>query len=330
MPDDALPAATCDVKAQVLAAIEEETNAFRAGDFDRWCDAWLHDDRTTETYASHEFGLNVIRGWDAVRANMANVFENDLRCKFGERGYDKSNLSISVDNNTSWVSFDQRWWHPDGENYDDNFETRILERHDGRWKIVFLSVTSARATFASPGRIGVDGDRRIVWQTPGTAEALKAHPGLTISHGRLRARRPDWDRTLGDVLDQAARYHGFFEARDFAARTGRPFRCPVVLGEDETGSVITFIITVRDGVTYVDTDPAGEISARLAMAEAVFGLSGAQTRLAHEIVAGRGLTTAAEALDVSINTARTQLGRIYDKTGVNSQTALVRLLLSVG
>ncbi|MEO1239351.1 MAG: nuclear transport factor 2 family protein [Pseudomonadota bacterium] len=330
MQDNARLRTDCELEAQVLAAIEEETNAFRAGDFDRWCNAWLHSPRTVEAYASHEFGLNVIRGWDAVRANMAQVFKNDLRCKPGERGFDISNLEICVDATTAWAVYDQRWWNPDGETYEDNFETRILELHDNAWKIVMSSVISARATFSPPGRIGVDADRHVIWQGPGAADALKTHPGLTISHGKLRGRRLDWDRALGEVLEQAARYHGFFEARDFAARTGRPFRCPLILGEDEAGSVLTCVVSVRDGVTYIDTDPASEVEARLAMAEAVFGLSAAQTRLAREIVAGRGLTAAATALGVSINTARTQLGRIYDKTGVNSQTALVRLLLSVG
>lgn len=330
MPDDARHPVPDTLKAEVLAAIVEETNAFRAGDFDRWCGAWLHDARTTETYASPEFGLNVIRGWDAVRVNMARVFANDLRCKAGERGYDIRNAEISVEGSTAWAVFDQRWWNPDGETYEDNFETRILERHDGAWKIVVSSVISARATFTPAGRIGVDADRRVIWQAPGAAKALKGHPGLTISHGILRARRPDWDKALGHVLEKASHYHGFFEAHDFAARTGRPFRCPFVLGEDETGSVITAVVTVRDGVTYVDTDPAGEVADRLALAETVFGLSGAQARLAREIIAGHGLTAAATQLGITINTARTQLSRIYDKVGVNSQTALVRVLLSVG
>ena len=330
MPDDVCAPALADDEAAVLAAVEEETLAFRSGDFDRWCAAWLQDPRTTEVFTSHEFGVNVIRGWDAIRANMANVFANDLRCKFGDRGFDKSNLAISIDGNMAWVSFDQRWWHPDGIHYDDNFELRFLECHNGNWKIVLSSVAAARATFTPPGRLGVDAERRVIWQAPGAAQALKNHPGLTISHGTLRGRRPEWDHALGDVLEQAARYHGFFEARDFAARTGRPFRSPVVLGEDDDGSVLTCVVTVRDAITYVDTDPASEVEARLAMAEAVFCLSDAQTRLAREIVAGRGLTEASAQLGISVNTARTQLGRIYDKTGVNSQTALVRLLLSVG
>ncbi|MEL7460606.1 MAG: nuclear transport factor 2 family protein [Pseudomonadota bacterium] len=330
MPDNARRPAPGDIEAQVLAAIEEETEAFRADDFDRWCKTWLHDPRTTEVHASPEFGLQVIRGWDAVRANMANVFENNLRCQAGDRGYDIKKRVVSVDGSTAWVTYDLRWWNPDNESFEDNFETRILECHAGHWKIAYFSVISVRDAFAPPGRIGLDRSRRVVWASPGAEQALKSHPALTLSHGHLRARRPEWDRALGAVLDHAADYHGFYQSRGFAENTGRPFRVPVVLGEDEAGRVMTAIATVRDGVTYIDTDPEADLAQRLTLAQSVFCLSAAQGRLAAEIIGGQSLTAAAETLGVSINTARTQLGRIYDKTGVNSQTALVRLLLSVG
>jgi DNA-binding CsgD family transcriptional regulator len=53
-------------------------------------------------------------------------------------------------------------------------------------------------------------------------------------------------------------------------------------------------------------------------------------RLAALIVEGCDLTRAADQLGISANTARTQLQRMFDKTGVRSQPALVRMLLSVG
>ena len=62
----------------------------------------------------------------------------------------------------------------------------------------------------------------------------------------------------------------------------------------------------------------------------MFGLSAAQQRLAAEIVRGHTLPIAASALGISVNTARTHLNRIFDKTGVHSQAALVRNLYSVG
>ena len=72
------------------------------------------------------------------------------------------------------------------------------------------------------------------------------------------------------------------------------------------------------------------VDRRLSVAQVVFGLSDGQLRIARHIADGEGLKTAAEAQGISVNTARTHLARLYEKTGVSSQTALVRLLLSVG
>ncbi len=55
-----------------------------------------------------------------------------------------------------------------------------------------------------------------------------------------------------------------------------------------------------------------------------------QTRLARLIIDGHDLAAASELLGVCINTLRTQLQRIFDKPGVGSQAALVRVLLSAG
>jgi DNA-binding CsgD family transcriptional regulator len=46
------------------------------------------------------------------------------------------------------------------------------------------------------------------------------------------------------------------------------------------------------------------------------------------IVQGQGLNQAAQHLGVSVNTVRTHLQRMFDRTGAHSQSALVGLLLS--
>jgi DNA-binding CsgD family transcriptional regulator len=68
---------------------------------------------------------------------------------------------------------------------------------------------------------------------------------------------------------------------------------------------------------------------RLETAAVVYGLSPSQVRLAEQIIGGQSLGDAAERLKVSVATTRTQLQRMFDKTGVRSQPALVRALLSV-
>ena len=111
---------------------------------------------------------------------------------------------------------------------------------------------------------------------------------------------------------------------------GRPFHYPVVLGESDEGTVVVFHVSVRDGSTFLLFDGDGSLDRRLAVAQAVFGLSNGQLKVARFIADGVGVKGAAQALGISVNTARTHLARLFEKTGVNSQTALVRLLLSVG
>ena len=87
-------------------------------------------------------------------------------------------------------------------------------------------------------------------------------------------------------------------------------------------------VLLEDGKALVSFDDAETVARRIADAQEVYGLSPAQVRLARLIVDGHDLAAAADLLAVSINTLRTQLQRIFDKTGVRSQAALVRSLLS--
>lgn len=58
----------------------------------------------------------------------------------------------------------------------------------------------------------------------------------------------------------------------------------------------------------------------------VFGVTPAEARLIAQLLDGLTLTAAAEALQVSRNTARAQLSSIFAKTGVNRQAQLVKLV----
>lgn len=86
---------------------------------------------------------------------------------------------------------------------------------------------------------------------------------------------------------------------------------------------------LEDGRAFVAFDDPGAVAQRVADAQAIFGLSPAQVRLAGLILDGCDLAAASDRLGVSVNTLRTQLQRMFDKTGARNQTALVRALLGV-
>jgi DNA-binding CsgD family transcriptional regulator len=210
------------------------------------------------------------------------------------------------------------------------FETRVLERSGGKWRILYASFVLRGHQHIDANRLAVNAKGEIQCAPGEALEKLKSHLGLTISNNKLRGIRPSWDKILQSALEQAGKQHGYFHHYRYMSESGQSFRLPVVLGETDEGSVVVCVLFVRDGLTFVETGSDGDIDARLSVAKSVFGLSEGQMLLAHRIVEGDNLTTASNRLGISKNTARTHLTRIYEKTGINSQTALVRTLLSVG
>lgn len=102
----------------------------------------------------------------------------------------------------------------------------------------------------------------------------------------------------------------------------------VALGQDDTGLAHICWAILRDGKLLITFDDTDQLDRQLASAAEVYGLSETQGRLARQLIEGRDLSFAASAPGISPNTAKTHLQRIYDKTGVRAQPALVRLLLN--
>ena len=314
-------------RAAIIEVIRAETQAFVDLDFEAWSACWLHAERTQSVSVSPSTGLTTIRGWDKIARDMKRVIDGGYGCDMVR--FRQENHQVTIEGDMAWVVFDGWAENGDGRSWT-TFETRILERENGAWAFAYNAFMLERDPGETRHQIAVDDVGRIVGASPESLARLKDHPSLTVSAGRIRARRLDWDKVLQREIKRAGQYHGYFELYRFAAETGGPFQFPVVLGETDAGGLALATISVRNCITYLQIDGDAQLGRRLQLASAVFGLSEGQARLAALIAAGDGLKVAAERLGISINTARTHLTRLYEKTGVNSQTALVRLLLSVG
>jgi DNA-binding CsgD family transcriptional regulator/PAS domain-containing protein len=75
------------------------------------------------------------------------------------------------------------------------------------------------------------------------------------------------------------------------------------------------------------SDPAQKSSALEEIVRSLFDLTPAETHLTFQLANGQTIDEASEELGISRNTARAQLRSIFSKTGVTSQTLLVRLIL---
>lgn len=309
-----------------MAVIARETDTFVVRDFDGWAGCWVQDGRTRLVSASAAFGVTVQDGWEALAGYMRGVFDAQAACEI--LSFQRQNVSITQTGAVAFVSFEGHAVHRGGRR-ERTFETRTLEQGPQGWRILHASFVLSGALEDAGPRVAVDGRGQVLSLSDCAREALADHTGLTLSHGRLRARRRAWDKVLQEGLARAAGLHGFCQHYRFMADHGRQFRLPLVLGETAEGGLAVCMLFVRDGMTFVDLAPGGDFDTRLDLAKAVYGLSDGQIALARHVVGGQSLTAAAKALGISVNTARTHLSRIFDKTGVQSQTALVRTLLSI-
>lgn len=226
----------------------------------------------------------------------------------------------------AWVSYDQI-----GTAADDDFEMagvqhelKILHRIDGTWKIACLVLMQQTVEHATCPLIEVDAEGRILWMNRQAEARLRDHPGLVVAAGRLRARRRDRDAGLRDAMRWAFQELRVHVPPRLASKQARV----VPLGEDDETAPLHCWVVIEDGKVLVSFDDAETVARRIDLAGAVYGLSGAQVRLARLIVDGHDLARSTDILGVSVNTLRTHLQRMFDRTGARSQAALMRVLLS--
>ncbi|RXT30569.1 DUF4440 domain-containing protein [Rhizobium leguminosarum] len=309
-------------KAAILAVIRSETEAWLQRDFDALASHWVQSPQTRrmEYYAS--LGTRVDEGWDAIAARLKRIVERFPQKRAFSEHVRWQKVNVIVAENMGWVTYDQTGI--DGGD-DLKRELKILHRVDGVWKIGCVVMMEGSIEQSNFPLIEIDADTRILWTNRLAQERIRGHQGLAVAAGRLRARRREHDPALREAVRLA-----FRELQGQTRLTLSPKQAwAVSLGEDAAGVPMHCWVHLEDGKALVSFDDAETVARRIDGAREIYGLSPAQVRLARLIVDGHDLAGAANLLAVSVNTLRTQLQRIFDKTGVRSQAALVRSLLGV-
>lgn len=308
-------------KAAVLAAIRGETEAWLQRDFDALARHWVQSPQTRRMEAFASLGIRVDQGWDAIAARLRKIVERFPEKQPFEERVRWENVNVSIDGDMAWVTYDQI-----GTDTGTDLKRllKIMHRVEGDWKIACLVMMESTIEQANCALIEVDAEARILWTNQLAQERMRGHEGLVAAAGRLRARHRDYDAGLREAVRMA-----FLELQSQRPLAVAPKQTwAVSLGDDTNGVPLHCWVLLEDGKALVSFDDAETVARRIARAEEVYRLSPAQVRLARLIVDGHDLAGAAALLAVSVNTLRTQLQRIFDKTGVRNQAALVRALLS--
>lgn len=234
-----------------------------------------------------------------------------------------ANLVVHVSGDMAWARFDRLMPHvQDIFGYGPNGTIHlltILERIEGRWLIVATTLIDAHLGDEVAVRVGEGG--RIIWTSRTAVAQLANDLNYVVRNGRLRLRQARLDRRLQSAIAWAIAFGGPLMPRRGAV--------PLVI-ERAPGAVrVSWILADDIGHALVILDDTRPIGDRISHAAQVFGLSAAQTQVAIAIGEGKSLSEFASASGVASNTARTHLRRVFEKTGVSSQGALVATLLSL-
>ncbi|MEZ4669609.1 MAG: nuclear transport factor 2 family protein [Anaerolineae bacterium] len=130
-----------NLESAVMGVIEAETNAFWNKDFEAWANCWLHSPHVRMMGWWARGGISVIEGWEANSAKIKALMEANPTPNPASANVRRENVNIRVSDQMAWVTFDQYGadtGEPDMDMPGLSRETRILERHDGNWKIVYV------------------------------------------------------------------------------------------------------------------------------------------------------------------------------------------------
>ena len=128
-------------KQAILDVIQKESTAFWNKDFESYASCWVHADYTRSEGWWKQGGISVVEGWKTNAENTKKMMKESPDPNPTASRVRRKNINIRIYNDVAWLTFDQY-----GEDTGDpsmdmpgrSRETRILEKHDGQWKIVYV------------------------------------------------------------------------------------------------------------------------------------------------------------------------------------------------
>jgi hypothetical protein len=128
--------------ASILSVLDRESAAFWNKDYDAWAACWVHAPYIRTMGWWQRGGVTVIEGWDALRERMHANFRANPEPNRTATQVRRENINLRITGDVAWVTFDQYGadtGEPDMDMPGVSRETRILEKHDGTWKIVYVN-----------------------------------------------------------------------------------------------------------------------------------------------------------------------------------------------
>lgn len=127
-------------KAAIRAVIAKETESYYRQDFEAWKSTYLDDPafRKYGYWEGFEQKVEYCNGFAALAEQKKKQFEADATIWKGSTE-ERRNENFRISRDMAWYTFEQYSYEKDTRKLlGVSLETRILEKHDGAWKIAYL------------------------------------------------------------------------------------------------------------------------------------------------------------------------------------------------
>ena len=314
-------------EAAIMAVVDGESAAYFRSDFEALTAYWVQSPEARWIWSGPQTGTMISVGWESVRAK----FSEGMRTRpsnFDSHDFlDRRNIQICLSGDLAWVYYDQglKQNHPNFHTQTDQKELKILHRIDGDWKLVCVSIVAPALMKDDVAQIRLSRQGNVVRMSEAAKRLLPNFQGLVVRGKRVHAAKRERDQHLQAEITSKldglkAGFPPSFVNKDLLA---------IPLGTDDYSRPLYCWVFVEGDELVITFDASQSVEERLDSAASVFKLSPTQRRLAGCLVKGLGLVDVADVLGVTINTAKTHLRRMFDKTGTHDQAGLLALLLSV-
>jgi len=168
----------------------------------------------------------------------------------------------------------------------------------------------------------VESDGRLHYANAAAEDLLRKQDRLTLAHGRLLPVSVKEQEPFAALLDQACR--GIAGHRLLAPSSPHPLRLIAVPLRDprRAGVVRAWPPLALLAFAALEVNEAFAVD----LLRSLFHLGSAEARVALALLAGKNVKQIATAHGTALNTVRTQLRSIMEKTGTRRQSELVGLL----
>jgi DNA-binding CsgD family transcriptional regulator len=176
------------------------------------------------------------------------------------------------------------------------------------------------------GFLLVDSERRVLYANPAAWKIVERRDGLRVEGGRLLASSKREDDSLNQatrvmVTDSAVSLHRLAISRSSGLL---PWRLIVMTLADSQAMPLGI---AQPGVAILIVDPENAPDTETAVLTEMFSLTPAEARVTSLLAKGRSVEEIAAETRVSIETTRTHVRRVLQKTGTSRQGELIALVL---